>query len=218
MPNSSRKVSYTLPCSTRFRDAVEALAARRGVNVGDLARSILLALPYDVVREAADPGEPSPTDREKRVLKSGPSKGRTWRRKPRLQVRMPRGYDPPIIRRGLNLALELDRGEVAVHIQKVERQSLDQHDADRRQFEEELERLRGLVSALSFDPLSTGIRTRGEALHVLGFPPTTRPDMETIRRRYRSLAAIHHPDNEFGSHQRMSQLNGAMEILSRSYF
>ena len=63
----------------------------------------------------------------------------------------------------------------------------------------------------------TGIRTRGEALHVLGFPPTTRPDMETIQARYRALAAIHHPDNEFGNHQRMSQLNTARDILSRPY-
>lgn len=31
----------------------------------------------------------------------------------------------------------------------------------------------------------------------------------------RMLAAIHHPDSGYGSHERMSQLNSAMDILRR---
>ena len=80
---SARKLSYAVPCSTRFRDAVLAMASDREVNVGDLARSIMLTLSPDAVKSAADPGEPEEDDRETVVLKSGPSAGKPWRRKPR---------------------------------------------------------------------------------------------------------------------------------------
>jgi len=32
------------------------------------------------------------------------------------------------------------------------------------------------------------------------------------------LAAIHHPDSPYGSHQRMSQLNAAMDHLRQSLY
>lgn len=214
--HTNHKSAYTIPCSTGFRDLIENLAARRGVNVADIARSILLTLPYETVRAAPDPGDPTPEDREERVLKSGPSVGRVWRRKPRLQVRMTPGYDPIVIRRALGLALALDHGELAIGVERISR--VNKPEVKSEAVEEQLDRLRGLVTNLSFEPLSAGVRTRGEALHVLGFPPTTRPDMTTIRNQYRSLASIHHPDNEFGDHLRMSQLNTAMEILSRPLF
>ena len=38
-----------------FRDAVMDLAARRRVNVGDLARSVLLVVPGGVIDEFPDP-------------------------------------------------------------------------------------------------------------------------------------------------------------------
>ena len=34
-----------------------------------------------------------------------------------------------------------------------------------------------------------------------------------MKAKIRLLATIHHPDNDLGSHQHMSQLNQAMEIL-----
>lgn len=216
MQTKNHKSAYTIPCSSDFRDAIENLAARRGVNVADLARSILLTVPYDDVRTAPDPGEPQPGDREERILKSGASAGRVWRRKPRLQVRMPQGYDPVMVRRALGLALSIDRGELAIALERLSRVA--ETDTQQQDVEHEMDRLRGLVTNLSFEPLSAGVRTRGEALHVLGFPPTTRPDKDTLRSRFRTLASIHHPDNEFGNHLRMSQLNTAMEILSRPYF
>ncbi len=70
---SNRKRSYAIPCASAFRDAVTALAERRRVNAGDLARSVLLLVPRDVVARYPDPGEPAPDDREQVVLKSGPS-------------------------------------------------------------------------------------------------------------------------------------------------
>jgi hypothetical protein len=81
---------------------------------------------------------------------------------------------------------------------------------------DELERLRTIVAVLAFEPLPEGVRSRGDALHVLGFPPSSDPDSRTLRAKFRMLATIHHPDGNYGSHQRMSQLNQAMEFLRRS--
>jgi hypothetical protein len=224
MTNRVLKHSYTVPCASGFRDAIEALAARRKVNVGDLARSILLVVPPDMVAAQPDPGEPANDDRETVVLKSGPAEGRPWRRKPRLQVRMPPGHDIPFIRRALALALAMDKGDVAVRVGDPPVQAAPTPppeppptvDDDRLQeINEEVERLRAIVSVLAFDPLPEGIRSRGDALHVLGFPPSSDPDTRTVRAKFRMLATIHHPDSNYGSHQRMSQLNQAMEFLRR---
>jgi hypothetical protein len=218
MPNRVLKHSYTVPCASEFRDAVETLAERREVNVGDLARSILLVVPREMVAAYKDPGEPPNDDRETVVLKSGPAEGRPWRRKPRLQVRMPPGHDIPFIRKALALALAMDKGDVAVSVAdgtRVEEQRVRREEQSSKLVEinEELERLRTIVSVLAFDPLSDGIRSRSDALHVLGFPPSSEPDARTLRAKFRMLATIHHPDSHYGSHQRMSQLNQAMEYL-----
>lgn len=257
--DSPVKTSYTIPCSSDFRDTVLDLAKARGVNVGDLARSVLLVVPADTIAEAQDPGDPPAEDRETVVLRSGPSAGRPWRRKPRLQVRMAPGYEVPFIRRALGLALSLWRGERGIRVTQpggeAERGEapapgaetapaptpearppapqdgaseshalarLAEADEARAHAErqvsdlrEELTQLRTIISILAFDPLPNGVRTRREALHVLGFPPDAEPDYRTIRAKYRMLAAIHHPDGHHGNHDRMSQLNAAMELLRR---
>ncbi len=213
----ANKVSYTVPCGAAFRDAVTALAQSRGVNAGDLARSILLALPASVVDAAADPGEPGREDRETVVLKSGPAAGRPWRRKPRLQVRMAAGETPARLRRALGLALALAEGRLALDLDDPGRPRVDAETlaaAERaRTLADENERLRAVVAALSFVPLPHGVRTREEALHILGFPPGVKPSSSTVRGRFRSLATIHHPDSPYGSHERMSQLNAAIGLL-----
>ncbi|HSV28224.1 MAG TPA: hypothetical protein VLL76_01660, partial [Candidatus Omnitrophota bacterium] len=112
----SIKHSYTVPCASAFREAVEALAARRRVNVGDIARSVLLVMPADTIAQYPDPGEPPADDRETVILKSGPAQGRPWRRKPRLQVRMAPGYEIPFIRRALAIALAVERGQLNIHL------------------------------------------------------------------------------------------------------
>ncbi len=207
-----RKDCYAVPCASAFREAVLELAARRGVNVGDLARSVLLLLPADAIATAPDPGEPDPEDRETVVLKSGPGAGRPWRRKPRLQVRLPAGYRTQDIRRALGIALALDRGALRLSLEDTRSPSVLErlHAA-----EEEIERLRAAVTALSFAPLKEGVRTRADALYVLGFPPDSRPDAKTIKARFRMLATIHHPDGVYGDHVRMSQLNAAMARLRK---
>ena len=207
-PDVGGKRSYTIPCASDFRDAVLALARRRGVNVAELARSVALMVPAETLAAFPDPGEPEADDRETVVIKSGPSAGRPWQRKPRLQVRMAPGYGVAALRRALGVALAMDRGEAAVLID-APALGLGALGADR----EEIDRLKAMVTALAFDPLEDGVQNRAEALHVLGFPPGARPDTRALRARFRILATIHHPDGETGSHHRMSQLNSAMELL-----
>ncbi|OFX09437.1 MAG: molecular chaperone DnaJ [Alphaproteobacteria bacterium RIFOXYD12_FULL_60_8] len=208
----TNKQSYTIPCASSFRDAAEALAAKRRVNVGDLARSVMLMLEPNEINAFPDPGEPMGGDRETVTLKSGPAVGRPWRRKPRLQVRMTPGLDALFIRRALGIALAMDKGEVMLKLGSPNALPA----TTRPDLMDELERLRTMVTALSFDPLPDGVRNRDDALHVLGFPPRSVPDSHTLRARFRMLATIHHPDGQTGSHQRMSQLNAAMEVLRGS--
>lgn len=228
---SNLKHSYTIPCTSEFREQVSALAEKRKVNVADLARSVLLMVSDADISNFMDPGDPDAHDRETVILKSGPSKGRPWRRKPRLQVRMAPGFEVLHIRRALNLALHMDDGKAFVRIDtqeskkkeelKAERMRKDALEAAKREKSnhnlpetmDELERLRAIVSVLSFDPLQHGINDRSDALHILGFPPKTYPERSELRARFRMLATIHHPDGKYGSHERMSQLNQAMEIL-----
>lgn len=215
MPVLIRKRSYTVPCPSAFRDAVETLAARQGVNVADVARSVLLLLPKQAVDAFPDPGEPARDDRETVVLKSGPGAGRPWQRKPRLQVRLPAGFGEATIRRGLALALALTAGGLALEVADPQAKAMkaEAATAAERRLHAEVERLRAVVATLSFVPLPGGVRTREEALHVLGFPPGSWPDGRSVRARFRALATVHHPDSALGSHERMSQLNAAMELL-----
>ena len=214
------KHSYTVPCSSRFRDEVTGLANAKACNVADLARSVVLVVPDAVINAYKDPGEPARDDRETVVLKSGRSKGKPWRRKPRLQVRMAPGFEVETIRKALSLALAIERGymSVEVHSQSAKSEAAMEQEAQHgllRDTHDEVERLSGVVQALYFDPLPDSVHTREQALYVLGFPPGSIPDVGAVRLRFRRLATVYHPDGKDGSHQRMSQLNAAMELLRR---
>ncbi len=208
-PEDISNKSYVVPCASAFRDAVLELAGRRGVNPGELARSVLLLMPGEAAN-FPDPGEPEPGDRETVILKSGANEGKNWRRKPRLQVRTVAGRKAPQIRSALALALAMDRGEVELTMEDGRAPLAADRLKDARA---EIARLRRQVGASSFEPLAHGVRNRTEALHVLGFPPGARPGPDAVRKRYRALAAIHHPDGGNGDHKRMSQLNDAVRIL-----
>jgi len=214
MSSAAAKRSYTITCSTSFRDAVTSLAHGRGANVADLARSVVLLLPIETIRAYPDPGEPGRDDRETVTLKSGPSQGRPWRRKPRLQVRLAPGYEPAFIRRALAISLAMADGDATVFLEAPGIIAGGNVEALKR-MEEEIIRLRAVISALSFDPLPGGVTTRQEALHVLGFSPGQSPGMDIIKAHFRMMATIHHPDSDYGSHQRMSQINEAMDLLKR---
>jgi hypothetical protein len=213
MATSAKKKSYTISCSRAFFCAVTDLARRRGVNAADVVRSVLLLLPEADIRAFPDPGGPPPGDRETVILKSGPAIGRPWRRKPRLQVRLAAGSDVSLVRRALSLALAIERGEVALRLDAGRQDAALAAAAAERETNDKVERLRTIVAALSFEPLAGGVRIPEEALHVLGFPPRSRPSAGLLRERFRLLATIHHPDSQHGSHRRMSQLNAAMEVL-----
>lgn len=204
------KQSFAISCSSQFRDSVMALAERRGVNVGDIARSILLTFPAEAIERLDDPGEPMEGDREVIKLKSGSSPGKVWRRKPRLQVRLPPGYGVSTIRRAIGLALALDGGSKMVMIEEGQEPTM----RDRlKTAGKEILRLRAIVEALAFSPLQGGVNTCRDALFVLGFSQDDTPDVRVIKARFRMLATIHHPDSGFGDHRRMSQLNAAINCL-----
>ncbi len=228
MVKTTSKQSYTIHCSSAFRDRVLALARRRNVNAADLARSVVLVVPPALLAAFPDPGEPAKGDREIVIVKSGPAKGRPWHRKPRLQVRFAPGTKVPVLRRALGLALAMERKEISLSLEGLEnaeraargaREAWTPDKKDRRmtkiQDDEELARLRAIVSVLAFEPLPGGVKTPEHALHVLGLPPGSKPGVGVLKARFRMLAAIHHPDSGYGNHERMSQLNGAMDILGR---
>ena len=204
------KKSYVISCSSAFRDRVQALADARDVNVGDLARSVMLVVPPEAIVATEDPGGPTANDRETVVLKSGQDAGKLWRRKPRLQVRLPAGQDVVTLRRALNLALAMAEGDLKV---KVERNGKKNNAVKLDEAEKEIKRLRLIVGALSFKLLPHGVRTRGEALYVMGFPQNAKLGPDLVKSRFRMLASIHHPDSAYGDTRRMSQLNQAMAKL-----
>lgn len=209
---AGRKVSYAIPCSSKFRDAVQQLADRKEVNVGDIARSVMLTLSMDTIEEAEDPGEPGEDDRETVILKSGRSAGKPWRRKPRLQVRLPAGAEIITIRKALGIALSLEKGDNRLSLESAIAPTWESMVGD---LHDRIARLQATVATLAFEPLPNGVRTRAEALHVLGYPGDAMPGASAIKNRFRMLAAIHHPDSEFGDTARMSQLNQAMALLKR---
>ena len=213
MPSKNHKSSYTIPCASSFRDEINALAVSLRGNVGDVARSILLTVPEEVIRTIPDPGGPPRGDREETLIKSGPSAGKLWQRKPRLQVRLRSGYDVSTVRRALNIALKINNGSLEIKLTDPNVPS-PESEPD-QEMSGELERLKKIIPILAFDPLQGGVSTPDEALHVLGFAPRENPDKATVRARFRTLATIHHPDSHYGSHRRMSQLNAAMQFLCK---
>ena len=64
MPPNAHKASYTIACTSSFRDDVNALATTLRANVADIARSVLLTIPEEIIRSIPDPGGPPPGDRE----------------------------------------------------------------------------------------------------------------------------------------------------------
>ncbi|MSP49112.1 MAG: J domain-containing protein [Alphaproteobacteria bacterium] len=201
--------SYTIPCPTTFRDRVATLARRQGVSVADLVRAVQLLVPEGLLARIPDPGEPGATDRENVQLKTGPSKDRRMRRKPRLQVRLTGDHAVADIRRALRLALDLAEGGLSLRLEPTGTADL------LALHQEEVERLKLTVQALAFEPLEADIRSRSEALYVLGFPPWATPDQRQLRARFRALATIYHPDNPTGDTIRMAQLNAAIAFLTR---
>lgn len=209
---SEKSQSYVVSCSNQFRDAVLDLAQRKGVKLGDLASAVMLLAPEDVVMLWPDPGEPESSDSGTARPKSSPDKSKSSRLKPKLQVRMTAGLDSADIRRMLAIALAIDEGDLSLRLTDGRKAAAND---PLRRAKDEIARLRKRLRAGIPDPLQHAVRTRAEAKHVMGFAPAAEPEPEAIRKRYRALAAIHHPDSDGGDHTRMSQLNAAVRILRR---
>ena len=175
----------------------------------------MLVVPAEAIEAMEDPGEPAVDDRETVILKSGPDAGKPWRRKPRLQVRLPPGHDVTSLRCALNLGLAVAAGERSLKIELNGKQNTESRLGEA---EKEIDRLRAIVGALSFKLLPQGVRTRSDALYVLGFPQNAKLGPDLVKTRFRLLASIHHPDSAYGDNRRMSQLNQAMARLRASGF
>jgi hypothetical protein len=50
-----QKKSYTITCASEFRDAVLDMAAKKGMNSGDIARSVFTLIPSEVIKKHQDP-------------------------------------------------------------------------------------------------------------------------------------------------------------------
>ena len=233
-PSRRQTRSYVVSVSSQFRDLVLNFAQQNRVGPSDLVRSVLLTTRQEELDACIDPGEPLEEDREQVLVQSGVSQGRILRRKPRLQIRLEVGLSMIAIRKTLKLAIDRHESNAELNIISFEK------DADKNQIPEdsentdnpsdfvleealetahaELDRLYDTISSLSFVPLPNGVRTRAEALYVLGLPPSTRPNLDIIKERYRKMAKIHHPDNRIGNHARMAQLNEALQLLREAHF
>lgn len=203
------KDGYVVSCSSAFRDRILALAEKKNVNPGDLARSMILALPHQDIDSFPDPGEPEKQDRETVTLQSGAHNGKIWKRKPRLQVRMPAGYNMVFLRKALGVAL-------AVEEKKAKTALLSDHkkaDASEQKNSQDTESLHNMVSVLAFQKLPQGCQNTDDALYIFGLPRRPIPDSGLLRRRYRELATIFHPDSLIGDHERMATINSAMSLF-----
>ena len=143
------------------------------------------------------PASPGANDRETVILKSGPNKGKPWRRKPRLQARLPGGYKVGDIRRALGVALALSMGEITVSLEDGRAPKAKERI---RGLNDEIARLRAAMSVVAMDPLPHGVRNVDEALFVLGFPPGSKPNQTEVKARFRMLATIHHPGRALRRH------------------
>ncbi len=207
------KKAYIINCSTSFRDDILQLAKSKKVNVGDLARSTILALPQEMIVRFPDPGEPKNDDREKITLKSGDYEGKIWRRKPRLQARLPAGYQPILLRKALGITLALAAKEKVLTMQDANEEP---HLDTINKVKEHNIRLLETIERLSFTPVRGGCTTATEALYILGLPKAPYPNQEEIKKRFRELAGVYHPDGILGDNDRMSQLNLAFAFLKHN--
>ncbi|ANC90684.1 hypothetical protein A6A40_01505 [Azospirillum humicireducens] len=179
--------SRTIPCGARFRAAVLELAAARGVGVPLLLAAALLLAPEG----ATDPGLRD-SDGEA-VLDVGASDA-----------------SDAAIRKALAAALALaDPGARILP------------GADVRRLEAAVETLgyrnKTLAHALqrlSFQPLDGRITEVRDAAQLFGFVNEWCFDEDQVRRRFRELAPVYHPDTGIvACRERMGQLIDARNLL-----
>lgn len=210
--------SYVIPCPSGFRDAVRALADKRGVTATDLALGVLTLVDRKVIAEVDDPGGPAPDDRESVQLKSGPRRGRTLTRKPRLQLRLPNALDHTHVRRSLALALDLDSGRRVLTIASPDQEprqaaELARQAAALRKAEQALADMRATLNIIAFDANGQSVSSTEQASYILGLPPGAPLSRELVKTRFRQLSRVFHPDLPTGDTARMSRIIEAVRFL-----
>ncbi len=215
--NIGKTISYVLPCSSVFRDAVLALAEQRQTQPGELVKAVLLMVERARIEAHDDPGEPETDDREVVTLQSGPQTGRSIRRKPRLQLRLPAGFAADFLRKTLALALDMVDQSVLVELRDGDTPHPDTKLAALEhkiaKLDEEIETLREVLARIAFRPLGNGVQTEADARYVLGMTPREVVDAETVKQRFKLLANAFHPDRRWGDRVRMVQVLDARRLL-----
>ena len=206
------KLSYTIPCSSKFKLDVTNLAAREKISIGEIARLVFFLFPPETIRTWQDPGGPAKYDRDLVQIGTGPNAGKTMLRKPRIQVRLKGQYSAADVRRALDVALLLKKNNFFNSESFTDNNWL-VAPTKTKTLENQLVALNRTVSRLLFTPFEEGVKTRLNALYVFGLPNKSTPTKTRITERYKELASIYHPDTAHGSHVHMTQVNQAYQIL-----
>ncbi|MBP2302352.1 hypothetical protein [Azospirillum picis] len=190
-PRLAVSAGRSVPCGARFRTTVLALASARGVALPVLAAAALLLVP----ESAADPG---PRDDEGEGL---------------LEVGGALGATPDAaIRRSLAAALALaGPGARILPAEDVRRLETAVETLGYRN-----KTLAHALKRLSFQPLDGRITEVRDAARLFGFINEWCFDEDGVRRRFRELAPVYHPDTGIvACRERMAQLIDARNLLVR---
>lgn len=176
-----------MPCGAHFRAAILELAAARGVGVPMLAAAALLLAP----EEGADPG-----------LRDSGGEGA-------LEVG-DAGAPDSAIRRALAAALALaGPGARILPGEDVRRLEAAVETLGYRN-----KTLAHALQRLSFQPLDGRITEVRDAAQLFGFVNEWCFDEDQVRRRFRELAPVYHPDTGIvACRERMGQLIDARNLL-----
>ncbi|MGF7173311.1 hypothetical protein [Azospirillum doebereinerae] len=179
-----------IPCGVRLAEAVRALSALRGSTPSDLASAALLLVPD----AAGDPGESDEDGRAGLALRS-----------------CVRGSDSAI-RRALAAAVALaDPGFRVVPAADVGRLEAAVETLGYRN-----KTLAHALKRLSFQPLDGRVTELRDAVQMFGFVNEWCFDEDQVRRRFRELAPVYHPDTGVvACRERMGQLIDARNLLVR---
>lgn len=179
-----------IPCGVRLKRAVAALAARRGTDASALASAALLLVPDS----AADPG---PCDEEGTAP---------------LALRLSTAASDSAIRRALAAAVALaDPGHRVVPAADVGRLEAAVETLGYRN-----KALAHALKRLSFQPLDGRVTELRDAVQMFGFVNEWCFDEDQVRRRFRELAPVYHPDTGVvACRDRMAQLIDARNLLVR---
>ncbi|CBS85758.1 hypothetical protein [Azospirillum lipoferum] len=185
--SSSPAAGRTVPCGARFRAAVLELAAMRGVGVPLLLAASLLLAPEG----GADPGLRD-SDGEA-VLEVGKTDA-----------------SDAAIRKALAMALALsDPGARILPGEDVRRLEAAVETLGYRN-----KTLAHALQRLSFQPLDGRITDVRDAAQLFGFVNEWCFDEDQVRRRFRELAPVYHPDTGIvACRERMGQLIDARNLL-----